>query len=282
MRELNLNKQMLNELMKSLSQTFEGVKTAKKILKRNEKIDTTQAAPVTDEFWADLRSYAKTVGINVIRFTAMDENFIFEEEMIGYHVKDGVLDNAIVLGMEMKKDAINQAPEPTAGNESMRVYAELGNATNKLATYIQEHGFQAQAFHPFGGPILYPPMAEKAGMGEVGINGLLITREFGPRLRLSIVTINAAPLPHLESVSFGIRAFCRTCGLCVKKCPTQAILPYDQKVKSINGKYIRNIESEKCFPQFFKTHGCSICIKVCPFSQVGYEKVIAKIGPKMK
>lgn len=276
-KEVSKNKIFFDSLMNSVSRTLEGVKLARKSLKLNDQIDTSSQLPVDAAFWANLTQYGKSIGIDLIGFTEVDEYYIFEKEMMKYHVKDSVLDNAIVLAMEMKKEAINQAPDPPAGMEAMRIYAELGVATNKLAEYLRECGYQAQAFHPFGGPVLYPPMAEKAGLGEVGNNGILITREFGPSQRLSIITTDANPLPKTQPFKFRIREYCEKCGICTKKCPTGAIIPFDQKIRSTDGKYLQSIDSQKCFPQFFKTYGCSICIRVCPFYKVGYEKLLSKL-----
>ena len=38
---------------------------------------------------------------------------------------------------------------------------------------------------------------------------------------------------------------------------------------------MKSIDREKCFPYFFKTVGCSVCIKVCPFAKgkQAYEKL---------
>lgn len=281
MGKLRFEKDFFKEMMGHVERALTGINKARKWKRLNQKIEAAKI-PIDQQFWDDLITFAKSIGIDLIGFTEVDEYFIFEEEMMSYRVKNSVLDNAIVLGMEMKKEAIDQAPEPPAGNEAMRIYAELGIATNKLATYLRERGYQAQAFHPLGGPMLYPPMAQKAGLGEIGYNGVLITKEFGPRQRLSIVATDAAPLPQIKTTHFGIREYCETCGICIKQCPTQAIFPGDQKLKSPDGRYLQNIDGEKCFPQFFKTHGCSICIKVCPFSAIGYEKVMAKPSIKVK
>jgi len=268
--------------MTHLTRIMSDVNKAKKSVKLSEKMDVSDRSQATEYFWNALKTHAKSLGIDLVGFTEVDEHFIFTEEMIGYRVKDKVLDNAIVLGMEMKKEAINQAPELPAGNEAMRVYAELGAATVKLAEYIREQGFRAQAFHPFGGPVLYPPMAEKAGLGEIGVNGILITREFGPSLRLSMVATDASPLPDSKPAGMGVKDYCKTCGVCVKKCPGKAIYFIDQKPISLEGKYLTSIDSEKCFPHFFETYGCSICIKVCPFFKLGYEKIMAKAAIKVK
>ena len=33
------------------------------------------------------------------------------------------------------------------------------------------------------------------------------------------------------------------------------------------------LDNAKCFPYFAKFHGCSVCIKVCPFNQQSYQKI---------
>ncbi|MHA1298725.1 MAG: 4Fe-4S double cluster binding domain-containing protein [Candidatus Helarchaeota archaeon] len=272
--------EIFNEIFVYMKRSTKGIRTAKKTDKQSKMIDVSKRPEVTPKFWDDLISYAKSIGIDLIGFTEVDEYFIFEEAVnFSYKIKDHVLDNAIVLGMEMKKERINEAPKPIAGLEAMRIYAELGDATNKLAQYLIDRGFRAQAMHPLGGPVLYPPMAQKAGLGEIGINGVLISPEFGPRQRLSMIATDASPLPEKKSQKFGIREYCKTCGACVKACPGQAILPFDKKIKSSDGKYLQNIIGDKCFPYFFKYHGCSICLKVCPFSNIGYEKIMKKKAP---
>ncbi|MFX1453209.1 MAG: 4Fe-4S double cluster binding domain-containing protein [Promethearchaeota archaeon] len=270
------NKELLEELFSHVSRTFKGLSRAKKSKKYNEEIDQSTRLKVDQTFWDELIEYAKSIGIDLVGFTEVDEYFIFEEEMTDYRVKDGVLDNAIVLGMEMDKNRIEQAPEPPAGVEAMKIYADLGDATNKLAQYLRERGFKAQAFHPFGGPVLYPPIAEKAGLGEIGVNGVLISREFGPRQRLSMIATDASPLPDIKKPELGIREYCKTCEACVKACPGGAIYPSNKKKRSPDGKYLQNIDGDKCFPHFFKHFGCSICIKVCPFSKLGYDKTMKK------
>ena len=152
-----------------------------------------QSAP--QEFWDEVMIQAKELGIDLIGFASIDEDFIFENDHIGGI--DVLYENAIVLGMEMDYEAIETAPEPPAGIESLNIYAELGEATNKLTAFIRSKGYHAIGCHPLGGPILYPAMAVKAGLGRIGRQGLLITKKFGPRQRLSVISVNISPLPEV-------------------------------------------------------------------------------------
>jgi epoxyqueuosine reductase len=231
---------------------------------------------VPPEFWREVETKAKELGIGLISYAPVEEELIFQRDTFsGYDVKH-LYSGGIVLGMEMDFEDIETAPEFPAGKESARVYAELGEATLRLTEFIRQKGVRAIACHPFGGQILYPAMAVRAGLGEIGRNGLLITKQFGPRQRLSMISINASPLPQAAPHDSTISEFCETCGICIKECPTKAI--YE---KPREGTAAR-IDGAKCMPCFIEKMGCSICIKVCPLHNPGYEKAMAmkRTSPK--
>jgi epoxyqueuosine reductase len=54
------------------------------------------------------------------------------------------------------------------------------------------------------------PYALKAGLGEYGRHGLLITKEFGPRVRIGKIFTDL-PLAYDRPTSFGVTDFCETC-----------------------------------------------------------------------
>ncbi len=97
-----------------------------------------QSAP--QEFWDELMIQAKKLGIDLIGFAPIVEDFIFENDHVG-GIKV-LYENAIVLGMEMDYEAIDMAPDPPAGIESLNIYAELGEATNKLTNFIRSKGYR--------------------------------------------------------------------------------------------------------------------------------------------
>lgn len=251
-----------DEMQKILDRIGEGFVYAinsTELKPKGKKVD------VDAKFWDDLKDYTKSLGVGLIGFAPVKEEYIFEGYRLHY-------DNAVVLGMEMDFDSIEDAPGARACLETRRVYAELGIATNKVADYLREKGYRAQACHPLGGPILYPAMAVLANLGEIGRQGLLISPEFGPRQRLSMIATEAIPLPRVKHMDFGIEEYCKKCAACVEACPGNAILA--EPVTNENGTVTR-INYLKCFPHFYRYTGCSLCIKACPFNRIGYEKVIA-------
>ena len=63
--------------------------------------------------------------------------------------------------------------------------------------------------------------AERAGLGARGLNGLLITPGFGPRVRLGAIFTDAGLPPDLPRDDYP----CASCTRCWSACPTRALGP---------------------------------------------------------
>jgi epoxyqueuosine reductase QueG len=153
---------------------------------------------------------------------------------------------------------------------AVEVYHYLGDAAIAIARFLRERGYAAHAGHPLMGLALYPPLAQRAGLGWRGRHGMLITSQFGPRVRLAAVFTNIENLPFFtgENPHRWIPAYCKSCGLCIKQCPAGAI--YEQPIPRENG-LVTCVDVDRCFPQFADHYGCSVCIRVCPFNRGLYE-----------
>ncbi|NVM46334.1 MAG: 4Fe-4S binding protein [Candidatus Lokiarchaeota archaeon] len=232
------------------------------------------------DLWFKLQEYAKNKwNIIKIGFTELPTKLIFRNKMVLFRY-------ALVFMQEMNKDKIDNAPGIKAGDETIRIYAELGEAVADIANWLRLKGIRSQAVHPLGGLVCTPPLAGKAGMGGQGMHGILVTHEFGPRQRLAPIFIEEKLFEYTDNDEHNwIEEYCKTCRICQKECPVDAIL--DKKVISVEnipgiGALKSCIDREKCFPYFAKTLGCSICIKVCPFSNgpETYEKLKNTISQK--
>jgi ferredoxin len=230
-------------------------------LERNPSEGKKQVEPKTLD---ELRAFAKSVGADEIGFSSVPQEWVFKDTAIRYT-------QAIVLVMEMDKARMSLAPNPDTGVMVHETYNRLGQVSNQVADWLRERGYTAHAGHPLGGMALYPPMAQTAGLGWRGISGLVITPKFGPRVRLAAVFIEIENLPVYEGDEHAwILDFCESCRRCMRDCPPEAF--YDTPIQHENG-LVTVLDNRKCFPYFVINHGCSICIKVCPFNNSDYEVI---------
>jgi ferredoxin len=86
-----------------------------------------------------------------------------------------------------------------------------------------------------------------AGLGEIGLSGLLLTPQFGPRQRL-MALITDAPLQADPLLEPG--AVCDGCGLCRKACPARAIPETHNHEAVIAGRIhpFSQVDRAKCQP----------------------------------
>jgi ferredoxin len=213
---------------------------------------------------AELRRFAKSVGADEIGYSSVPQEWVFQDTAICYS-------QAIVLMMEMDKERMSLAPNRDTAVMVHETYNALGQVSNKVADWLRERGYAAHAGHPLGGMALYPPMAQAAGLGWLGISGLVITPQFGPRVRLAAVYTEIENLPAYDGDEHAwVLDFCESCRRCIRDCPPAAF--YESPIHHANG-LVTVLDNGKCFPYFAAYHGCSICIKVCPFNQHDYERI---------
>ena len=249
------------EVAHLLPPTMLGMRHSMVSLKKNPKQPKTR---VPEGFLVDLEHYAKSLGVSSIGYTQAPERWIFQGKAI-LHL------NAIMLTMEMDKVRIDTAPSVAGEQAVIEIYRDLGIVANKIATYLRRRGYSAHAGHPLMGLALYSPLTQMAGLGWLSASGLIVTPEHGPRVRLAAVFTNIENLPFsTQNKHAWVADFCAKCQICVRQCPPEAILP--KAIHHENGQ-ITCVINPRCFPYFNDHHGCSICIKVCPFNHTPYDKI---------
>jgi ferredoxin len=211
-----------------------------------------------DDFFRKFEELANSLGVDKVGYVKVNPEMIFQDRSIKYS-------HAMVLIMEMDKNAVDNAPSTATQKMGVLSYDHLGKITNELTHFIREAGFGAQASHPAGGFVVYPALAQKAGIGFIGRHGMLITPEFGPRQRISAIFTSIHNLPVSDHRALDAFDFCLRCGKCVKICPGNAIreeiLP--------SGEKRTRILSDYC-------HGCTICMRDCSFNHRDYYQLAGK------
>jgi epoxyqueuosine reductase QueG len=191
---------------------------------------------------------------------------------------------AICIGVPMNRAIMVEAPAPRAGTEVMRTYRRGAVAAVKLAGRIRAMGWPAKAFgETKTTDLLHIPVALRAGLGQLGKHGSMISREYGSNFRLVAVATDL-PLAVDAPVDIGVDDLCLGCRRCTLDCPADAISDKKLLVRGIEKWYV---DFDKCAPYFAETAGCAICIEACPWSEPGRgfklsDMLLAKRGAKRR
>jgi len=114
-----------------------------------------------------------------------------------------------------------------------------------LPTQVPPSGVQVRADLPPPNVMIdVPRAAVRAGLGEIGYCGEILTPEFGPRQRFQLILTDAplAATPLLE------KAVCDRCMACAKTCPLGAIAEDSCSSIMISGKEFKvaSVDYGKC------------------------------------
>ena len=229
-----------------------------------------------EEATKDLRRVAGFFGVGTLRVCAFDERWmyktIFSKEKNGSKPQEIPTDlpNVIVTAEPMDRELIKTVPSALSGAATGLGYTYDSVSILALAQYIRNLGYRA--FASLNDSALAIPLALQSGLGEVGRNGLLISKEYGPRFRIGKIFTDM-PLVHNVPVNLGIADFCKECDRCATACPPKA-LPFGRpsttvhSVSNIKGVRKWTPVAEKCF-KFWSNQNtdCTICIRVCPYNR---------------
>ena len=148
----------------------------------------------------------------------------------------------------------------------------LNDRMNKLIAYIKEAADEENIgsvdFKPMvdTGELVDVAVAQRAGLGFIGRNGLLITEEFGSFVYLGEIITNI-DFEADEEVPFG----CGDCMKCIDACPTGALLGDGRINAQVCLSY--QTQTKGYMPDEFRKkmgrviYGCDICQVVFPYNR---------------
>lgn len=205
-----------------------------------------------------------TFGIPQVEQVADWDEMFLDSELLGPEIRNVMLQD--YLYREVNYNFIN---------------ARLDQVAHRLAIVLQSQGFRSTLF-----PATYGPQFQKfhdmmpgwmglfsqrhaavrAGLGEFGLNNVVVTAEYGPRVRFnSVITqapLQASPLLR-EKACLG-----RACNVCVETCGGQALslLPsFDEEAVWLNP--VSRTDKPLCRERRKEVFCYGRCIKVCPVGQ---------------
>lgn len=161
--------------------------------------------------------------------------------------------------------------------------SKLDSLAELTAQYLTRQGFRALAqtttavaeSSGFRTPMPHKTCATRAGLGWIGKSALLVTREYGPAVRLSSVLTDARFDCMAEPVN---TSGCGSCTACTRACPGRAIqeAPWDvgtPREKLVDAKACRRTARALAMERIGeKITLCGKCIEVCPYTRAYLEK----------
>jgi epoxyqueuosine reductase QueG len=174
--------------------------------------------------------------------------------------------SVVVMAVHMLDGAFELAPSREYSVTFQVACQELNRIAYHVARYLQGQGhraLQVPASPPYDiehnmGDLSHRHAGQLAGIGVFGKNSLLLSPEYGPRIRLTSVITDAALEP---SAPLGVD-LCEDCNICLHGCPVDALEGpgiVNKTVCDANhvsvGERLQLADSEQI---------CGVCIRVCP------------------
>jgi len=242
------------------------------------KAETLAELPSPKDTTARVKQVAKFLGADRVGITEFDPRWVYTHRSDASsktrdekpnELPDG-LTNVIVLAHEMEYGLVQRYPSALGAASTGREYSREAAIVSSVASFIQALGYEAVGSSNDTGITI--PFAIKAGMGEYGRNQMVITPEFGPRVRFSKIFTNL-PLEHDKPRKLGIREYCNICDVCAEACPPKALpkgppTEVGPNQSTISGVTKWSADCEKCFKFWTKMRvDCAICMRVCPYNR---------------
>lgn len=208
--------------------------------------------------------------------------------------------SVMVFGQRMLRGSIESPSDRVSTIQNRTLYEELDRIAYNIGRYLERYGHRAAtvaSYNPvdmsleskgFAGDVSLRHCAHAAGLGVFGKNNLILTPEFGPRVRLGAVVTDAELEPDkpLEG------DVCADCQACIKACPVNAlsqpgktrvgpclrqVLPYGLTrligfLTELEGKSDQEVAQSYLTPEFWNIYqsaqmgvqyGCFACINAC-------------------
>lgn len=229
----------------------------------------------------NLKQYATALGADLFGVADLTSVRDYVLAQGGEHI--AVYPRAVSFAIRLVDGVVNELfrhEDPVA----IYTYRELYHTVNRnldrisllIAKRIQEAGFQAYPIfnitinsRKLMGSLSHKLAAHLAGLGWIGKSCLLITPEYGPRIRWGTVLTNA-PLP--ASASPLIPQQCGDCRECVDICPQRAFTgvpfnpsePRDVRFRAHLCRQYMDRRKESLGEGI-----CGLCVYICPHGRKG-------------
>ena len=242
----------------------------------NQGLEPTETLPLKDFFG---RSAALALGAAIVGAAALDRQYLYTHSLDGRKIEvgdqsdfyfqpdsinlPGSADRVLVLGFVRAPEIMGMNPglaklRPAPGWLS---WPEQTTAVLAMADWLKARGYLA--LPSAGGLLMAGHHGVLAGLGELGRQGLLISPEYGPNLRLFTI-VTDYPFSPGRPLIFGVANYCETCQRCITECPAKALTEGHRRP----GLFQWPVNRRACFDNWLeKKDPCRKCIEVCPYTR---------------
>lgn len=185
-------------------------------------------------------------------------------------------------------DGIDNQPTPLYASHYSRVNGLLDDLAVRTTNFLQAAGARAVPIpaslildaEKWTSFISHKAVALAAGMGWQGKSLLLVTPEYGPRIRLVTILTDADLSPDTP-----LENRCGKCSQCTDHCPAGAILGKNTQTHYETRSHAVDLDRcvhhlQNVFERLPHIHPliCGVCIKVCPWGSPAKKGKAARPG----
>ncbi len=206
------------------------------------------------------------------------KTIVFEDVEEGSEEKDRLIipkkaRNVIVYTVQMSGETMKRGPTVLGSLTTGLSYTRMWNILAQAHEFIRSLGWQSYGTTEFNGLGIYPAFAVMAGLGELSRLNRLITPEYGPMVRETIL-LTDLPLAPTKPIDFGVMRFCQDCLTCADMCPSKSLSFEREPSWEVRGPwnnpghraYFENSVTCRNYWNQVGTN-CGICFATCPYAQ---------------
>lgn len=217
----------------------------------------------------DVQKFASELGSSFVGLSNVKDKLPESLKKYPFAITIGVrLSNAII-------DEVGDKPTFTYFHHYRTLNAFIDQITLRIMLYLMDKGFKAYAIPAsqsipnanYSGIFPHKTAAIQAGLGWIGKNGLFVSKDYGPGVRLGTVLTD---MPFIGSDEV-LKSKCGECRKCVDNCPAMALTGNSWEEGCDRGRVVDAKACSEFMNVKFKNIGrgsvCGICISVCPFGK---------------
>jgi len=159
-----------------------------------------------------------------IVFEDVDRAYVEEPtKRVGKMVIPNKYTSVMVITIRQPLEPLLYSPSYLQTTGSHKAYQQIYTVQWRIKKFLNNIGYEGIGGGTYGITCGRPGWGTIYGLGELGRHHELITPEFGPIIRTTMILITDLPLPVCNPIEFGASRFCDTCHKCVDVCPVGAI-----------------------------------------------------------